>query len=118
MFGRVNWKHAFLEDSARLRELVCDGAQQKLVIPLLIRHPYVAAAADHVALVRLFNVGLIPRIYVSFQHSPSTLESDVISRLKVTFPGNDVTFSVRSSKPDRTLICVSSSSGTEKQPPS
>ena len=116
MYSRVNWKHDFLTSSEGIRVLLCDGVAQRKVIPLLIRRPSVPAAAEHAALVRLFNAGLIPRIFVSVQRTPAMTPYDVISRLRVTFPGPNVIFSALSSRQDRTLICVSSSNVTSHEP--
>lgn len=119
MYGRVNWKRSFLSESAPMRASVCDAVASKKVIPLLTQRQSVPVAAEHVALATLFNAGHIPRICVSHHVPPgypdTTLQS-VISRLKAIFPGQNVAFSGRFSKPGRALIYASFSNETNVLP--
>jgi len=116
MFGQANWKRSFLNESADILELVCVAAASRKVIPLLTQRMSVPEAVEHAALVTLFNAGRIRLICVSHHVPPEwqaqTTINDVISRLKAIFPGPNVTFSGRFSKPGRALIYVSFSSET------
>jgi len=116
MFGQANWKRSFLNESTDIRMSLCDAVASRKVTPLITQRVSVPVAVEHAALATLFNVGLIPRICVSHhvppEWVPKTTINDVISRLRVIFPGPDVTFSGRFSRPGHALIYVSFSSAT------
>lgn len=116
MFGRANWSRSFLNDSAIVRTSLLDAAAANKVIPLITQRMSAPAAVEHAVLVTLFNSGLIRRICVSHHVSEEwvsrTSLNDVISKLRDIFPGPDVTFSGRFSKPGHALIYVSYSSAT------
>lgn len=111
MFGRANWSRSFLNESNPIRVSLCGGVVSHKVTPLVTLRPSVPEAVEHAALVTLFNAGLIPRICVSLHEKPGfpITAQGAISRLKVTFPGPNVTFSARSSRPGHILIYVSCS---------
>jgi len=113
-FGHQSMSLKSIQDyELDLEHLWSHVALPKKVIPLITPHQLLEGTAWSVAVERLHSEGFIPRICMSFQTTLSG--DDIISKLKDISHQPDVTYSVISERPDRTLICSLYSRTIRKQ---